>query len=316
MRRSTRRLAIGVAAITAVACTEGTGPSDPTGLRADLTAMQAVFAAPVVRSVGLFFLVPPFPAPPPGGPLFPDSLLGKTLAWSCATQRYVIADTAGAPATGVRVLLYQLRADGGLVCPTTQIGQLDLVDVSTAETRAVRVSAIPFVDYTLSRLLADSQGASSASGFVGDGDERLTFQRSEDFNSTTHRSAAATQLDDSARDFHAELQDSAQMGVDTYTDRLDLQLRRPDQTLELQGAAGWFNTYRSWNELATLDGAPFATVSGEMVPEGGHPRVTPAAGGILTDAQRRLVLAAVDAPETLRSGFTRVMAIARRLVGL
>src|SRR5690349_4772925 len=83
-------------------CTEATGPlADPSILGADLALIDTVFAAPVVRSAGLFLYGAPLPSPPPGGPLIPDSLLGKTLAWSCAASGYAVTADTGAPVTAV-----------------------------------------------------------------------------------------------------------------------------------------------------------------------------------------------------------------------
>src|SRR2546427_12183040 len=128
-----------VLALTAAACGESTGPlTDLSGLRSSLASVQTIFASPLVRSLGFFQLVPPLPTPAAGGPLIPDSLLGNTLRWSCASQRYAVTGDSGAPATGVRVVLFQRAPDGSIVCPATTVGQLDLFDASTPNTTAVR----------------------------------------------------------------------------------------------------------------------------------------------------------------------------------
>ncbi len=307
-----RRFVVAVALVWG--CSEvPTGPApDPTMLRADLAAVRSVFDAPVVRSAGFFFNVSALSAPRAGQPLVPDSLLGRTFAWSCAAQAYALSAETGAPVNGVRLRLYQLAASGAIQCPITPIGQLDLFDVSIAATRAVRVTATgtsgdSLVDYTLTRGLTDS--VSTASGFVSDGHERLVFQWTEAFG-VTHSSAVTTAVDDSARDFHATLQESAQMGVDTYADDVDLTLRKTDLTLELKGSSAWSNTYGSWHEVVTVDSVLFARVEGDMTQ--GGPTVMPPR---LTNEQRQLVLDVVNTPGVLRSALGRVFDIARRLVG-
>src|SRR2546427_9719103 len=172
-----------VLALTAAACGESTGPlTYLSGLRSSLASVQTIFASPLVRSLGFFQLVPPLPTPAAGGPLIPDSLLGNTLGWSCASQRYAVTGDSGAPATGVRVVLYQRAPDGSLACPTMAVGQLDLFHASAPGTTAVRGVATapgggaPLVDYTISHSAADPEGVASATGFVSDGQQRLDFQ--------------------------------------------------------------------------------------------------------------------------------------------
>src|SRR5436309_11591335 len=71
--------------LSAGACVESTGPgtlTDPAGVRSSLDAIDTVFTSPVARSAGAFLYGLPIPRPVGGAPLIPDSLLGKTLAFS------------------------------------------------------------------------------------------------------------------------------------------------------------------------------------------------------------------------------------------
>src|SRR6266581_2310023 len=75
--------------LTAAGCGESTGPlADLNELRTSLAVVDTVFASPLVYSLGSFRLGGPLAAPGAGAPLIPDSLLGKTLAFTCASQRY------------------------------------------------------------------------------------------------------------------------------------------------------------------------------------------------------------------------------------
>ena len=302
------------------ACSENptAPPFDQSRLSADLAAVRDVLAAPVVRSVGYLFFGTPLPRPAAGEPLIPDSLLGKTLTWSCATHSYAVSADTGAPQNGVRLRLYQLAYNGAIECPTTVIGQVDVLEIQAeGAARAVRMTATGMsggdllVDFIVARGLTDPFGTSTANGFVSDGHERVGFQSTSGYNSTTHASVSTTQVDDSARDFYETLDESAQNGVDTYSDAVDLALRNADHTLELTGTANWFNTYRSWDEVVTVDRLPFAKVGGQMVPGGDQPTITPAG---LTSEQRQLVLDVVNTPAVLGTGLGNVLAIARRLV--
>src|SRR5213596_4310118 len=169
--------------LTAAGCGESTGPlADLSELRTSLAVVNTVFASPLVRSLDVFRFGVPLAAPAAGAPLIPDSLLGKTLAFTCASQRYAESGDSGAPATGVRVVLYRRAPDGSIACPATAIGQLDLFDASAPGTTAVRgVVTGPggsglLVDYTISHNVADAQGVASATGFMSDGQQRLDFQ--------------------------------------------------------------------------------------------------------------------------------------------
>src|SRR5207244_13165842 len=96
-----------VLVLTAAACGESTGPlADLSELRTSLAPVQTVFASPLVRSLGFFQLVPPLPTPAAGAPLIPDSLLGKTLTFTCSLQRYVERGDPGEPSTWVRVVVF------------------------------------------------------------------------------------------------------------------------------------------------------------------------------------------------------------------
>src|SRR5438552_15557780 len=169
--------------LAAAGCGESTGPlSDLSGLGSSLAVVNTVFASPLVRSLGISRFAGPLPAPIAGAPLIPDSLLGKTFTFSCASQRYAVSGDSGAPATGVLVVLYQRAPDGSIACPATAIGQLDLFDASAPGTTAVRGvvtgpgSGGPLVDYTISHNVADPEGVASATGFVTDGPQRPDVQ--------------------------------------------------------------------------------------------------------------------------------------------
>ena len=309
-------------ALTAAGCGESTGPlADLSGLRTSLAVVNTVFASPLVHSLGVFRFGGPLAAPAAGAPLIPDSLLGKTLAFTCASQRYAESGDSGAPATGVRVVLYQRAPDGSIACPATAIGQLDLFDASAPGTTAVRGvatapgGAAPLVDYTISHSAADPENVASATGFVSDGQQRLDFQVAGEPGSGLHNTIATVQLDDSAADLHAVLHHAAEMGVDTYGDDLDLSVQHAAGSAELKGSVGWANTLRSWDEIVLVNDAPFAKVGGSFVPENEGPSISPIGGRpFFTDEERRVLLDFVGAPNSIRAGLAGVLGAGARLV--
>jgi hypothetical protein len=319
-----RAIAASAVAVTAGACGESTGPVgplvDPSSLRASLALVDTVFASPTVRAVGFFSFGVPLPTPAAGASLIPDSLLGKTFTWSCASQTYAVSGATGAPATGVRFVLYQLAPAGSIACPATTIGQLDLFDASTAGTRAMHaiatsVGGVPLVDYTLSQIISDPSRASRATGSVGDGQHRLSFQQTTSLGSGPYNVIATVQLDDSTADVHEVLHDTEERGVDTYSDDLDLTVRRGSLAVQLTGSTAWANTFVSWNEILAVNAIPFAKVTGSVVPQGNQPTITPLAGmPFFMSEQRQLVLDVVATPDTISRSLYRVLSASARLV--
>ena len=303
-------------------CGESTGPlADLSELRTSLGVVNTVFASPLVRSLGVFRFGGPLAAPAAGAPLIPDSLLGKTLAFTCASQRYAESGDSGAPATGVRVVLYRRAPDGSIACPATAIGQLDLFDASAPGTTAVRGvttapgGAAPLVDYTISHNVADPEGVASATGFVTDGQQRLDFQVTGEPGSGLHNTIATVQLDDAAADLHAVLHHAAEMGVDTYYEDVDFSVHDAALRAELKGSAGWFNTLRSWDEIVSVNDVPFAKVGGSAVPENEGPRITPLRGRLFfTGEELRILLDFVGAPDSIGAGLAGVLGAGVHLV--
>ncbi len=328
MRRDTTfslgSLAGVVVLLLAAACVLGTGPgelTDAVGLHGSLAVVDTIFGSPVARSVGIFSYGTPIPPPVGTAPVIPDSLLGTTFAWTCAGG-YRRTMLLGAPARGVRFVLYQLAPDGSLPCPATVIGQLDLVDASSPDAVAVRATASAvggsptYVDYTLRRVVTDPLYAVSARGTVSDGRRSLDFSLASRPSPDQHGGVEMMTVDAAALDVHQALYQAAQMGVDTYSDDIQFTLRHGTTTLGLQGTFHWFNTLRSWDEIVTVNSLPFAKVGGSGVPEGGGPtftRLLPGPG-VFSDDERQLLLALVVAPRGVSGDVDRVLGPAVPLV--
>jgi len=311
-----------VLVLTVAGCGDATGPlADLSELRSSLALVDTVFASPLVRSLGFFELVPPLPTPSAGAPLLPDSLLGKTLAWICTSQRYAVTGDSGAPATGVRFVLYARAPDGSIACPAMALGHVDLFDASAPGTTAVRGVAMgpngdaPLVAYTISHNATDAQGVASATGFVSGGQQRLDFQVSGAPGSGFNTRVATLQLDDSAAGLHAVLHHAPVMGVDTYSDDLDLSVRHATLSAELKGSVGWFNTLRSWDEIVSVNAVPLAKVGGSVVPDTEGPTITPLGRSLfLTSEERQILLDFVGAPGTIQHGLAAVLGAGAHLV--
>ena len=220
-------------------------------------------------------------------------------------------------------MLYQRAPDGAIACPPTAVGQLDLFDASAPGTIAARgvvtlpAGGPPLVDYTITHNVADAQGSMSATGFVNDGAERLDFHVTAAPGSGSHTTISTLQVDDSAADVHAVLQHSAAMGVDTYSEDLDLVVQYAVGSAELKGSQGWSNTFRSWDQIVSIDDVPFAKVGGVLVSDTEEPSISPVADRpFFTGAERQILLNFVGAPDWIRAGLAAVLGAGSRLVSV
>ena len=72
--------------------------------------------------------------------ILPSELLGTTFTWDTGTRDYIAAARTDAPADGVRFVLYALEPDVDFPAePLSEIGYLDLHDLSTASADVARL---------------------------------------------------------------------------------------------------------------------------------------------------------------------------------
>jgi hypothetical protein len=121
--------------------------------------------------------------------VIPTTALGKTFVWDATTHQYVEDPTAtpAAPANGVRIVLYQVDANGSVIEPTVAVGFVDLLDESAGSTNALHVivrggtAASPgttYADYTVTGTVTGAPATAftaTAAGYVSDGVRTLAF---------------------------------------------------------------------------------------------------------------------------------------------
>jgi hypothetical protein len=199
----------------AAACGDSTGPEnfDPVNTSTKADAVLAAFDNPALLSLGalqnlsfgplLSATVPPAPTASTlstaadrlrawtrtvpnfgsASPLaiFPADLLGATFVWDEAQDRYVEdPEATGAPANGVRVLLYTVDPISHLpVSPLDDRGYLDIMDESTPSVDALHLVAVwegvTHLDYVASATTTTTSLTLSAEGFVANGTDRVDF---------------------------------------------------------------------------------------------------------------------------------------------
>jgi hypothetical protein len=182
--------------------------------------------------------------------LIPDAVKGKTFEWDTLPgheRHYVITDRPGAPADGVRFILYAVDPlTHRPVEPLVEVGYVDLHDLSTETTRSLHivvagVDGTPvFVDYTVAGTVSPGQFVASANGFISNGEsgataKTLNFDLSATLTETSFTFNASLSLDNPATTINETT--TATKGVGTVTLTIDLTLVDPSQKVQLTGTA-------------------------------------------------------------------------------
>ena len=207
----------------------------------------------------------------------PPEIAGKTYEYSGGS--YVPTDRTGAPATGVRFLLYAVDPVTFMpVEPLVETGYVDITDLSGSNTRSARVQVVSgsttYLDYTVT--VNSLTGVIAVTGFVSDGANRANLN----LRTTLSSSGALTlvySLDVPQRDVSIDLTLTAS-GFDTEsgTISLNLSMSGPNGTVSMTGqftANGGTLTVRT-------GGRDFATIT---VTGAGAPVITGADGLPITE---------------------------------
>ncbi|MEX2180531.1 MAG: hypothetical protein WD771_00675 [Gemmatimonadaceae bacterium] len=209
------------AAFTFAACGEGTTlPTtvDPVEMQADIEAVESAFAPPATQSfatmgysmdaalaaIGGATVVHHLPAQMlTEGPVLPlrrmrdrivdvtasetaDAVpvtaLGKTFVFNASTWAYEIDNTrTGAPAGGVRFILYALDIDGFIIVPLSEVGYADLTSSGSGSSATATVSVFAtggtkVMEYTATVGGTTSVPTFAVDGFAGTGVNQVTFE--------------------------------------------------------------------------------------------------------------------------------------------
>ena len=297
---------------------------DPTALTAGATQIQASFEAPVTRSLGtLSPYLARFRPAGPAAPLIaagrandltlvapmmarlvapalalatlPDTLRGKTLEYSCATGSYAATARPGAPAAAVRFMLYSTSSNGGLIaCPAVEIGRADFADSSAGPGQpglhvvAADQAGTRYVDYVVGGSAPAPGTSLTASGTVSDGTTPL------DFHLTLNVAVSATALNGTAdvtlvgigHAIEVTEHDDISLQNGSGRENIDMTMKAGGETARLVGSNTISSSTSSLNLALSVDGAPFATVTGSVpAPSFNGPDGKALTGDALTAAQ-------------------------------
>lgn len=178
----------------------------------------------------------------------PPEIAGKTYVYDPGTDTWSASDRTGAPATGVRFILYAVDAFGDIVTPLVETGHVDLTDLSSGDQLRARLVAVSGgqtkADYTATASGDEGNGTLEVSGFIGTGALRVDL------------------------DFHADVSTSG----DDVTYALDSRLEFPGHDVVFDvSLSGTSNDVTATHaaELEQLIESPSGRVelSGEFQPE-------------------------------------------------
>lgn len=211
------RLTATLAALALAASACGEGESLPTTLDvaasdADLAAIETAFETPQVQSfAGLGYLMDGALASTGGAvirlplemlrdgaeqPLayhkarvtqlmeegttasaIPVSALGKTFEWNTTTDQYEPTSRVGAPANGVRFIVYQTdESEYAPLEPLVELGYVDFTrGTNTATVSLHNVGGTKVMEYTATVSGTQNAPAFSVEGFIGAGANQVTF---------------------------------------------------------------------------------------------------------------------------------------------
>jgi hypothetical protein len=159
-------------------------------------------------------------------PVFPPEILGSTFEWNETLGRYAISERAGAPANGVRFILYAVDPfTGAPALPLVEVGILDLTDEGGASTTRLGVLAetagVVRLDYTVTASYSLSGSAiratATGAGFISDGTRTLEFDLAQ---TVAYDTAAETMAVDLAYDL--EMSDEGVRVVIEASSEIDL----------------------------------------------------------------------------------------------
>ena len=216
----------------------------------------------------------------------PPAVAGKTFVWDEALDEYVASALTGAPANGVRFMLYAVNpVTGRPVEPLVGLGHADVIDQSGGSTRAARVivvsDGVTYVDYGISGSGSETGGTVTVEGFVTDGTVRADFHLENELQLTNSGISASLDYDldvpsrDIAIDFLVDVEGLMEGG----SLELDLTMNGPNGTVRVSGTAndggGTFEVRANGSTFATITIAADAT----------EPVITGADGAALTQVE-------------------------------
>lgn len=250
-------------------------------------------------------------------PQLPPAVRGTTFVLDPTTLQYVPDSTrTGAPANGVRFILYATDSSSEQPLPGQETGYLDLTDEAPPASPAIAlrlqaiIAATTRLDYRILITGADSAIALEAAGYTDDGATRVALQTQVRAGLAADNSAAevAFTIGIPSRAFvaTATLQHFSLNGDSAGTIAMTVR-QGPDQVgMLVHGSQGTITA------LFQVNGIPFATVQGD--PE--HPTIRGTDGQPLSPGEVEALVAIHRLTGTVLAMFDCVMRPVGGILGL
>jgi hypothetical protein len=190
----------------------------------------------------------------------PTEYLGKTFVYSGGS--YTVSALTGAPATGVRFLLYAVDPITLLPAePLNQTGYVDLMDMSSGTTSSARVivvsGGITYVDYRVNVSPTLTGVRVVVLGFISDGINEAMFNLRSVLTSASGLTLTYS-IDVPERDLSVDLTLGA---TGTTPENSNISV-----TMDLRGQNGWVRLTGAFTATGgtlnvAINGTPFATIT-------------------------------------------------------
>jgi hypothetical protein len=113
--------------------------------------------------------------------VLPSEVLGTTFVFDPETESYVASDRTGAPANGVRFIVYAIDPLSGTPIVGTEVGHADLIDTSPSSQTSAGVRLVlvggstTYLDYAFTATGTQNSALLGVNGFLTDGTTRVNF---------------------------------------------------------------------------------------------------------------------------------------------
>lgn len=193
-----------------------------------------------------------------------DSLKGKTFIYDSASAQYVVSADTGAPAAGIRFILYAVDLNGDITFPLTPVGHLDLIDKSTVSTTSLEVvvanATMTFVDYTVTGSGNTTAFTITTAGYLRSSVRELDFSIS--YTLAVGTFTIHEQFDDATDDVHLLFQFGIIATSDTSANvSATFTFSHGGQSIALTGGGTLTTNTSNIQATVKVNGGVFATIT-------------------------------------------------------
>lgn len=221
----------------------------------------------------------------------PSGALGKTFTWDSTTAAYTASARTGAPANGIRFILYAVDTVAGVpTYPLTELGYADVIQAVSGGAASVEVMVVAggttYLDYTAALSGTVTQPTYTVSGFVTDGTDRGNFTLANAFVATSSGGTLNVDWSIAVPTKSVTFTLGAGIGVSGASTSFDItsQITAPAGSVGLQGG---FTSAAGGTVAVKVNGAPYATIA--VAAGGDSVTATGASGAPLTPAETNVV---------------------------